>query len=244
MNNSDLNQWIQTYMGVLPQDMHHYKMALTTRQYEALEFLGDSIIGFVVSEYLVKCFVSQPGLLTDIKAKIVNNSNLAQKAREIALSSVVSIPNTSSQEQITDSVVADMLEALIGAVYQDQGLDRCRDVISKILNLEDISLDEYIQKQLDSENIDLENKNPISTLQELLAKYGISPPEYSNGVIIGGVPHCPVWSIEAICRIGSEILSSEGGGSNKRKAREEAAQKLYPLAVKSTQKLRIVSRCQ
>jgi len=235
MENSDLKHWIQKYLDVLPQNIDLYRTALTTRQYEALEFLGDSLIGFIVSEYLVKSPVTQPGLLTDIKAKIVNNSNLAQKAQEISLSSVASIPSTSNQEQITKRVIADMLEALIGAVYQDRGLDRCKDVIFKILNLENISLEEYIQKQSTSESIDLENKNPISALQELLAKHGISLPEYSGGVMVKGSPHCPIWRIVARCKIRDESLSSEGLGNRKQKAKEEAARKLFLQVVKYIQ---------
>jgi len=235
MKNSDLKLWIQTYLGVLPEDINLYKMALTTRQYEVLEFLGDSLIGFIVSEYLVKSLVTQAGLLTDIKAKIVNNRNLAQKAQKISLSSIASIPSTSSHEQITERVVADMLEALIGAVYQDRGLDRCKDVIFKILNLEDINLDEYIQKPSDSEGINLENKNPISALQEFLAKHGISPPEYSDETIVQGSPHCPVWSILVSCAIGDESFSSKGAGNKKQKTKEEAARKLFPQIVKYIQ---------
>lgn len=235
MNNSDLKHWIHKSLNVLPRNIELYRTALTVKQYEALEFLGDSLLGFIVSEYLIKSSVTQPGLLTDIKAKIINNSNLAQKAQEISLSSVASIHSTSGQEQITKHVVADMLEALIGAVYQDQGLDRCKDTIFKILNLEDISLDEYIQKQSVSESIDLENKNPISALQELLAKHGIFPPEYSDGDMVKGSPHCPVWSIVARCKIRDESLSSEGVGNRKQKAKEEAARKLLPQAVKYLQ---------
>jgi ribonuclease III len=235
MNDSDLKHWLQKSLNVLPQNIDLYRTALTTRQYEALEFLGDSIIGFVISEYLVKSLVTQPGLLTNIKSKIVNNSNLAQKAQEISLRSVVSIPSTSSQEQITRRVIADMLEALIGAVYQDQGLDRCKDVIFKILNLENLSLDEYIQKQLGLKDIDLENKNPISALQEFLAKHGISPPKYSGGAIVQGSLSCPVWSIDVTCEIGDESLSSEGLGNRKQKAKEEAARKLFPQVVKYIQ---------
>lgn len=235
MNDSGLKDWLQKSLDVLPQNIDLYRTALTTRQYEALEFLGDSIIGFVVSEYLVKSLVTQPGLLTNIKSKIVNNSNLAQKAQKISLKSVASIPSTSSQEQITERVIADMLEALIGAVYQDRGLERCKDVIFKILNLEDINLDEYIQKPLNPEDIDLENKNPISALQEFLAKHGVSPPKYSDGIIVKGSSHCPIWSINVTCEIGNEFLNSVGVGNRKQKAKEEAARKLFSQVVKYIQ---------
>lgn len=132
-------------------------------------------------------------------------------------------------------MLADMLEALIGAVYQDQKLYKCKEVVCKILNLENIHTDEYVQKQLNLEICNLENKNPISALQELLAKNSLFPPKYSDGIIVKGSPHCPIWSIEVSCKIRNESLSSEGVGNRKQKAKEEAARKLFPQIVKYIQ---------
>lgn len=68
MNDQQLRQWLQKVFGVMPKDLNKYKVALTMRQYEVLELLGDSILGFIVSEYLVTKYfmlwMNQDGLMT------------------------------------------------------------------------------------------------------------------------------------------------------------------------------------
>ncbi len=241
MNNKDLNQWIQKRLGIVPKDLKLYRMALTTRQYKVLEFLGDSVLDLVVSEHLVKkkqCPIDRTEGLDSLKQKIVENDNFARKVKEIDLRSVINISSTSHQEQITDNVIAEMLEALIGAVYLEQGLDKCREVINRLFDLDNIRLEERIQQSLVSEISILEGKNPISALQELLAKKGISPPDYSDGTAIGS-SHSPLWIVKATCILGEKCLVSEGQGKRKGEAKAEAAKNLLPQVINYAKNLRI-----
>jgi len=110
MNDQELTQWIQIKFGFIPNDLSRYRMAITTRQYEVLEFFGDSILGFVVTDYLVRNFpIDQPGWFTEVKSKLVEDKNLSKIAQSINLDSIIIIPSTSRREQITDRVLADVL---------------------------------------------------------------------------------------------------------------------------------------
>ncbi len=197
MNDQELSHWVQIKFGIVPQELSKYRKAITTRQYEVMEFFGDSILGFLVSEYLIKNYsVDQPGWFTQVRSQLVEDKNLSRIAQKINLSSIVIIPNTSTRSQITDRVLADILEALIGAIYLDIGLDKCRQVVSKLLDFDKIK-NPYITNNYNYvEASSLNIENPISTLQELLAKYGISPLDY---VDIGrrGNDHAPIFTIRA-----------------------------------------------
>ena len=234
---------MQNNLGVSPRDLNKYKMALTVRQFEVLELFGDAVLGFVVSEYLVTEFsIDEPGWFTHVRAELVENKNLTRIAHRIGLASVAIIHSANTKEQLTDKVVADMLEALIGAMYLDQGLKKCKEVIKNLFELEKETLED---KFSDLENLSnpqkarksieervkediissLEDKNPVSALQEFLAKKGEPSPEYSE---IGrtGEPHEPLFTIEATCRFRGRHLVAEGTGKAIKIAKKSAAQNL------------------
>lgn len=244
MNDQELRQWIQKNFGLSPTDLNKYRMALTMRQYEVLELFGDAVLGFIVSEYLVtKYFIDEPGWFTHVRAELVENKNLTRIGNKIGIASVAIIPSTSTREQVTDKVVADMLEALIGAVYLDQGFKKCKEFVKKVFDLEN-----KIIKKISSDNMDsvsnpqkarkrveervkedviasLEQKDPVSAIREFLAKKGESPPEYSE---IGrtGYPHRFLFTIEATCKFRGRRLVAEGTGNSIKEARKSAAQNL------------------
>ncbi|MBD2385797.1 ribonuclease III family protein [Cylindrospermum sp. FACHB-282] len=232
MNDRELSQWIQIKFGIVPQELSKYRRAITTRQYEVLEFFGDSILGFLVSEYLIKHYsVDQPGWFTQVRSQLVEDKNLALIAQQINLSSIVIIPSTSIRQQITDRVLADILEALIGAIYLDQGLDKCREIVSKLLDFNKIrnpyTTNNYNHVETSSLNIE----NPISTLQELLAKYGISPPDYFD-IEQKGQAHTPIFTIRASCNFRGKYLKADGIGRSKKEAKKDASEKLLLLVLK------------
>ncbi len=99
MNDEELRQWLQINLKVNPKDLNVYRMAITTRQYEVLEFFGDSVLGFMVSEYLIRKFtVDQPGWFTNVRSKLVEDNNLSLIAKKINLISVIALPTTSSKQ--------------------------------------------------------------------------------------------------------------------------------------------------
>lgn len=227
MNDQELHQWLQEVFGVMPKDLNKYKIALTMRQYQVLEFFGDSILGFIISEYLFITYshsINKPGWFNDVKAALVENRNLTRIANKIGIASVAVIPSTSSRAQVTDNVVADILEALIAAIYLDQGVEKCKEVIEEVFDLEHIIPPVEEQKKEDVILL-LEQNNSISTLQELLANKGESPPEYTE---IGrvGEPHEPLFTLEATCEFRTRRLVADGTGKSLKEAKKIAAQKL------------------
>ncbi len=138
---------VRSITGFLPRGPFLYRLALrhsslvTTLKFshmecnERLEFLGDTILDSVVSEYLFKLFPSQPeGFLTEMRAKIVNRRSLNDICKKIKLDSLVQY-NTSRKGQVNKSMYGDALEAFIGAAYMDRGYKRTRKfVVQKILS--------------------------------------------------------------------------------------------------------------
>lgn len=230
MNDQELRQWLQINLKVNPKDLNVYRMAITTRQYEVLEFFGDSVLGFMVSEYLIRKFtVDQPGWFTNVRSQLVEDKILSLIAKKINLISVITIPTTSSREQISDRVMADVLEALIGVIYLDQGFSKCREVITSLFELDRIS-PPYNTKTVNTETTVVDIENPISVLQELLAKYGNSPPQYIE-LYKQGSDHLPVFTIRATCKFRGQNLVADGSGREKKEAKRNAAHKLLALVL-------------
>jgi ribonuclease-3 len=250
MNDQDLREWLKQQLGVIPKDIGRYRMALTMRQCEVMELFGDAVLGFVISEYLVATYpIDEPGWFTHVRAAVVENKNLTRIGNKIGLATAAIVPSTSSKEQVTGKVVADMLEALIGAIYIDQGFKKCKEVIHKLFDIETQVLKiisvkdkeklsnpqkakQKIEERVKAEMLSLlEQPNPVSALQEFLAKKGESPPEYTE---IGrtGEPHKPLFIVEATCKFRGRCIVAEGTGrSLNREARQNAAQNLLKKVI-------------
>jgi ribonuclease-3 len=133
--------------GFSPNDPFLYHLALrhsslvTSRKFshqecnERLEFLGDTVLDAVVSEYLFKLYPSQDeGFLTEMRAKIVNRGSLHDICLKIKLDTLIQF-NRNRRGQINRSMFGDALEAFIGALYMDVGyLKTKRFIIRKILH--------------------------------------------------------------------------------------------------------------
>ncbi|MBN1885918.1 MAG: ribonuclease III [Candidatus Krumholzibacteriota bacterium] len=108
--------------------------------YERFEFLGDSVLALVTSDYLVRNFPDEDeGQLTQKKSLLVSQTVLAKKAVAIDLASHIIVSGNASRGGVADqdSVTAAALEAVIGAVYLDGGLEPARDLIEELI-LDDI----------------------------------------------------------------------------------------------------------
>ncbi len=101
---------------------------------ERIEFLGDSVLGLTISEYLYKMYPNLPeGELTVTRAKIVCESSLSECARDIGLGEFLLLGKGEelSGGRNKNSILSDAFEALIGAIYTDSGLDTAREFILK-----------------------------------------------------------------------------------------------------------------
>ncbi|MCZ2074327.1 MAG: ribonuclease III [Bryobacterales bacterium] len=180
---------------------------------EQLEFLGDSILGFIVSDYLLAHFPSfREGQFSVWKARIVSAANLAQVARRIQLGDflVLGKGEQASGGRSKGALLSDAIEALIAAVYLDGGMDAARTLVERLV----------IGNFNPSEAA--ENVNAKTALQEKSHALGLPLPRY---VVLReeGPPHERIFTVEA--RIGTRYTSTAQGLS-KKSASQSAAELL------------------
>jgi len=191
----------------------------SSRHNERLEFLGDSILGFVTAEILYSRFNNIPeGSLTRLRAKLVRRETLALVARDLELGDYLSlgIGEAKSGGQNRDSILADALEAVIGAIYLDGGMTSARDFILTTFRLH---LD-----QLDPEQLD---KDPKTRLQELLQQKGSPIPKYKVSEVSGPShdQHFVVQCVVSDDAINDGEMKYLGEGGSRRKAEQFAAER-------------------
>ncbi len=178
---------------------------------ERLEFLGDSVIGFVVADTMFRRYPEfDEGKLTDLRKIVVNMNALSRVATQLGLGEFVLLGRgeAAGGGREKSSILANALEAVFGAIYLDSDSVRVYAVVSSLLSE---SIDEAISalKQLDAK----------SQLQELSAKLGRTVPEYR--VTDEGPDHAKMFF--AAVYIGDEWMGA-GSGRSKKVAEEQAAQ--------------------
>ena len=179
---------------------------------ERLEFLGDSVLGLIVTEELYKKFPDlDESRLSPLRSGVVNMRALAQIAREINLGQYLRIGKGEEATNGRDknSILADSFEALVGAIYLDHGYDKSAAIVLKLLAP---SID-----SAQSSGAALDGK---TALQELAASLGLTTPEYEIGE--SGPDHDKSFTAIAIL---SGQRYPQGIGKSKREA-EQAAAKL------------------
>lgn len=178
---------------------------------EKLEYLGDSVLALVVNEYLFKRFGEYlEGDLAKIKSAVVSEVTLAKVAREIKLGSFLQIGRGEEQSGGRDrsSILANALEAIIGAIYLDSGLRESKRFILNVLK-KDI-------ERIDSLSY---TRDPKTTLQEYVQKKYKERPLYEVVEEVGPDHHKKFTVQLTVC--GNTV--STGTGSSKRKAEMDAA---------------------
>jgi len=192
--------------------------AMTHRSYsknnnnETLEFLGDSILGLVISEHLFLRLVdATEGELSRVRASLVKEDALATVARDINLGDFLQLGSgeLKSGGYRRASILSDAMEALFGAIYLDGGFDQCQKTI--------LFLYEDYLVTLPSPG-DL--KDPKTTLQEYLQSHKHDLPEYEV-VKTEGKSHDQTFTVE--CRINEMNIISQGKGTSRKKAEQMAA---------------------
>ncbi len=184
----------------------------SSNHYERLEFLGDSVLNLAISTELYSRFPDlTEGELTRLRASLVKQETLAQIARQLALGESLMLGGgeLKSGGFDRDSILADSLEALFGAVYLDGGIERAQALI--------LSLFLPYLERLDPRIIP---KDPKTHLQEYLQKQALPTPVYSV-VEASGDPHNQRFVVE--CQVPELSLSTRGEGSTRRAAEQQAA---------------------
>ncbi|GGT29832.1 ribonuclease III [Streptomyces chromofuscus] len=198
--------------------------ALTHRSYayengglptnERLEFLGDSVLGLVVTDTLYRTHPDLPeGQLAKLRAAVVNSRALADVGRTLDLGSFIRLgrgeEGTGGRDKA--SILADTLEAVIGAVYLDQGLDSAAELVHRLF-------DPLIEK---SSNLGA-GLDWKTSLQELTATEGLGVPEYL--VTETGPDHEKTFT--AAARVGG-VSYGTGTGRSKKEAEQQAAESAW-----------------
>ncbi len=180
---------------------------------ERLEFLGDSILGFIVSERLSAQFPNRPeGELTKLRASLVSAANLVKVAQGLNIGTYLLLGRGEeiSGGRAKKTLLVNAFEALVAAIYLDGGIEAARQLVSKTV-LTDTALEGAV------ENLALDNNK--SALQELLQANKLPTPVYESVGEVGP-PHSKVFTIEV--RVG-ELFSARGEGALKKSAEQQAA---------------------
>ena len=176
--------------------------------YERLEFLGDAVLEVVVSEYLFLNTNYKEGQMTKLRASYVCEKALATYSKKIGIDKEIKLGH-GQINNLNDTIIADVFEAIIGAIYLDQGFDTAKKYIEDIIV-------PYIDKQIDF-NVDYKTR-----LQELV-QTGKKSLEYEV-VIEEGEAHKKIF--EVVVKI-DNIIYGKGIGNSKKEAEQMAALDAY-----------------
>lgn len=179
---------------------------------ERLEFLGDSVVNHVIAEQLYRQFESsREGDLSRMRSALVRGETLAEVARELQLDQYLKLGpgEMKSGAWRRDSIMADVFEAVLGAILLDGGLEPCRE---RILGWFDSRLQQASPEQL--------GKDAKTRLQEFLQRRRKALPEYQV-VTVTGEGHDS--HFEVACQVSEFKLRLLGYGSSRQKAEQEAA---------------------
>ncbi|GGK81473.1 ribonuclease 3 [Amphritea balenae] len=216
-------------LGYQFKDSSLIELALTHRSHgkrnnERLEFLGDSILNFVIAEALYNRFPeAKEGQLSRLRALLVKGETLAELAREMKLGDYLRLGSgeLKSGGFRRDSILADAVEAIIGAIYMDSDMDTCRPYI----------LDWY-KSRLAQTSLEDTQKDSKTRLQEFLQSRRAPLPAYEL-ISVTGEAHKQTFEIR--CSVTLLDQPTDGKGNSRRQAEQEAARKaLESLKVGST----------
>ncbi|MCD6046007.1 MAG: ribonuclease [Gammaproteobacteria bacterium] len=218
---------LSTIIGYSFRNPDLLQMALSHRSidganYERLEFLGDSILNFLIAEtFFLKYPHAQEGELSRLRAQFVKGDTLAEIARELGLGPYLNLGpgELKSGGRDRSSILADVVEALLGALYLDGGLEVCRE---KLLL--------WFQDRIDKVAHKKTHKDPKTYLQEWVQAEGLELPVY-DVIKIEGLAHQQVFSVS--CKLNAFNYNTEAKGSTRRRAEQEAANKMLELIEKN-----------
>lgn len=205
-------------------DTQLLELALTHRSYayesggiptnERLEFLGDSVLGIVITDALYHRHPELPeGQLAKLRSAVVNARALATVARTLDLGTFIRLGRGEEATGGRDksSILADTVEALLGATYLDHGIEVSRELILRL----------FAQLLDDSETLGA-GLDWKTSLQELTAELGAGVPSYA--ISESGPDHAKEFEAQVVL---GEKLYGHGRGSNKKEAEQQAAASAY-----------------
>ncbi len=215
-----LDQWVRDTFGYTCRDPLLFETALTHRSAgglhnERLEFLGDAVLNAVTASLLYRLFPTAPeGELSRYRATLVSGESLATLAAEFQLGEYLRLGpgELKSGGFRRKSILADTLEAILGAIYLDSDFLTTSAVIQRMFN-------ERLQSLPQASKL----KDPKTRLQEMLQARAVAIPEYLVEAITGD-PHEQHFRVS--CKVPILELEAQGQGGSRRAAEQEAADRL------------------
>jgi len=207
--------WIEQALGHHPADIAPFERALThgsqaAANYERLEFLGDRVLGLVMAEWLFGLFPNEPeGALSKRLNALVTGAVCADVARGLGVAQHLKLGKQARDDGATDSdnVLGDVMEALIGAIYLDAGLDVARAAVRTAWG-------DRVRTQGSAAP-----QHPKSALQEWAAAHNRRTPAY-DVIDRSGPHHAPRFTVKASIGTLAEAVAE---GSSKSAAETAAA---------------------
>jgi ribonuclease-3 len=209
--------WLEAVLGKRPRQAESFERALTHssyggEQYERLEFLGDRVLGLAVARWLYELFPDEPeGQLSKRLNALVARDVCAEVARELEIGPRVRLGKQAREDGAADSdnVIGDVVEALIGALFLDAGLESAETFVRRAWG----------------ERVSVRDKapqHPKSALQEWAAAQERKPPAYRLAER-SGPQHAPTFVVEVEIK---GVGSATAEGASKQEAETAAAAKL------------------
>jgi ribonuclease-3 len=198
--------------------------ALTHRSFgadnnERLEFVGDAVLDCAIAAILYRRFPQIPeGELSRVRASLVNGETLARLGAAVGLGEAVRLGEGEQRSggSMRPSILADALEAVIGAVFLDSGFEAAQGVVEAV----------YARELADVDPAAL-SKDPKTRLQEWLQARKLAVPQYAV-TAIAGEAHAQTFTVE--CRIPPLSIAAAGSGPSRRAAEQAAADVAFALA--------------
>jgi len=211
---ADLDSWLSDLIGGQPGRPALYEQALThgsasAKHYERLEFLGDRVLGLVMAQWLYTRFADEKeGQLSRRFNQLVAGDTCAAIARQVGVRAHLRLGKQARDDGAmeSDNVLGDVMEALIGALYLDQGMDAAQALIVRLWENE-------VEGQGSAP------KHPKSALQEWAAANNRRPPDYLL-VERSGPQHALRFTVAVSIR---GIGEARGEGASKQEAETAAA---------------------
>lgn len=216
-------RWFYKTLHYRFQDVGLFSQALTHRSAtrannERLEFLGDAILDFVISEALYRARPrASEGDLSKLRASLVKDASLATIAADLGVGEhlILGGGELKSGGHRRESILADALEALFGAIYLDSGIDSAQRIIEDIFAAR-------LEALPDAGDL----RDPKTRLQEWLQGRGMALPEYELDNVKGKAHR---QRFEVTCRIPEANSVTSGESTTRRKAEQKAARAMLAV---------------
>ena len=214
---------LQIRLGYAFQQLGLLQQAVTHRSFssdhnERLEFLGDSVLNLAVANMLYAQLSSLPeGDLSRVRANLVKQDTLHQLAKTLDLSAVMRLGEGEMRSggQSRPSILADALEAIIGAVYLDGGYQNAQTLVERLFQKVDIKPD-----------MQAAGKEPKTELQEWLQGRKFALPKYT---VVGTSGAAHRQQFEVSCEVTELRQTQQGSGASRRAAEQAAAAALLQI---------------